>query len=95
MREIHVHAIRNALAIGRKLLMKILQNIYIYISHLDEKLISIKLSNDTYSCDDVHCKSIQHCQDIDYLCSSIINYCLESSVLAIPFVRSGNGDIPG
>ena len=30
-----------------------------------------------------------------HLCSSIINYCLESSVLAIPFVRSGNGDIPG
>ena len=38
---------------------------------------------------------IQHCQDIDYLCRSIINYCLEASVLAIPFVRSGNGDIPG
>ena len=71
------------------------ENIAEYKSHLDEKLISIKLSNDTYSCVDVHCKSIQHCQDIDYLCSSIINYCLESSVLAIPFVRSGNGDIPG
>ena len=27
--------------------------------------------------------------------SSIINYCLEFNVLAIPFVRSGNGDIPG
>ena len=66
---------------------------------MDEKFISIKLSNNTYCCDDVHCKSIQHCQDIDYnynyLCSSIINYCLESSVLAIPVVRSGNGDIPG
>ena len=52
------------------------ENIAEYKSHLDEKLISIKLSNDTYSCDDVHCKSIQHCQGIDYLCSSIINYCL-------------------
>ena len=63
---------------------------------MDEKLISIKLLNDTYNCDDVHCNSIQHCQDIDYLCRSIINYCLESSVLAaIPFVGSGNGDIPG
>ena len=71
------------------------ENIADYKSHLDEKLISIKLSNDTYNCDDVHCKSIQHCQDIDYLCRSIINCCLEASVLAIPFVRSGNGDIPG
>ena len=62
---------------------------------MDEKLISIKLSNDTYNCDDVHSKSIQHCQYIDYLCRSIINYCLESSVLAIPFVKSGNDDIPG
>ena len=62
---------------------------------MDEKLISIKLSNDTYNCDDIHCKSIQHCQDIDYLCRSINNYCLDASVLAIPFVRSGNGDIPG
>ena len=50
------------------------------------------MSNNTYNCDDVHCKSIQHCQDIDYLCRSIINYCLEYSVLAIPFVRSGNQD---
>ena len=71
------------------------ENIAEYKSHLDEKLIPIKLSNDTYNCDDVDCKSIQHCQDIDYLCRSIINYCLESSVLAIPFVRSWNGDIPG
>ena len=71
------------------------ENIADYKSHLDEKLISIKLSNDTYNCDDVHCKSIQHCQDFDYLCRSIINCCLEASVLAIPFVRSGNGDIPG
>ena len=62
------------------------ENIADYKSHLDEKFISIKLSNDTYNCDDVHCKSIQHCQDIDYLCRSIINYCLEASVLAIPFV---------
>ena len=51
--------------------------------------------NDTYNCDDVHCKSIQHCQDNDDLCRSIINCCLEASILAIPFVRSGNGDIPG
>ena len=51
------------------------------------------MSNDTYNCDDGHCKSIQHCQNIDYSCRSIINYCLEASVLA--FVRSGNGDIPG
>ena len=75
------------------------ENIAEYKLHLDEKCISIKLSNNTYCCDDVHCKSIQHCQDIDYnynyLCSSIINYCLESSVLAIPVVMSGNGDIPG
>ena len=60
-----------------------------YKSHLDENLISIKLSNDTYNCDDVHCKSIQHCQDIDYLCRSIVNYCLESSVLAIPLLGLG------
>ena len=59
------------------------------------KLISIKLSSDTYNGDDVHCKYIQHCQDIDYLWLSFINYCLKSIVLAIPFVRSGNGDIPG
>ena len=64
------------------------KNIAEYKSHLDEKCISIKLLNDTYNCDDVYCKSIQHCQDIDYLCRSIINYCLESSVLAIP-VRQG------
>ena len=69
------------------------ENIAEYKSHLDEKFISINLSNDTYCCDDVHYKSIQHCQDIYYLCRSIINYCLESYVLAIPFVRSGNGDI--
>ena len=62
---------------------------------MDEKFISIKLWNVTYNCDNVHCKSKQHCQDIDYLCRFIINYCVESSVLAIPFVRSGNGDIPG
>ena len=36
------------------------ENIAEYKSHLDEKLISIKLSNDTYNCDDLHCKSIQH-----------------------------------
>ena len=66
-----------------------------YKSHLDKKCISIKLLNDTYNCDDVHCKFIQHCQDIYYLSRSIINYCLESSVLAIPFVRSGNSDIHG
>ena len=34
------------------------ENIAEYKSHLDEKLMSIKLSNDTYNCDDVHCKSI-------------------------------------
>ena len=43
------------------------ENITEYKSHLDEKLISIKLSNYTYNCDVVHCKSIQHCQDIDYV----------------------------
>ena len=55
------------------------------ISGMDT-LISIKLSKHTYNYDYVHCKSIQHCQDIDYLCLSIINNCLESGVLAIPFV---------
>ena len=43
---------------------------------MDEKLIFFKLSNDTYNCDDIHCKPIQQCQDIDYLCRSIINYCV-------------------
>ena len=65
------------------------ENIAEYKSYLDEKFKSIKLSNDTYNCDDVHCKSIQHCQDIDYLCCYITNYSLESSALAIPFVRFG------
>ena len=59
------------------------ENIAEYKSHLDEKSISIKLSNDTYNCYDVHCKSIQRRQDIDYLFRYIIKYCLESSVLAI------------
>ena len=36
MREIHAHAIPNALAIGRKLLMKILQNIiHIWMKNFD------------------------------------------------------------
>ena len=47
------------------------------------------MSNDTYNCDDVHCKSIQHCQDIDYLCRSIMNYCLEARLLAIPLLGLG------
>ena len=54
------------------------ENIAEYKSYLDKKLIYIKLSNDTYNCDNVNYKYIHNCQDIDNLCRSIITYCLES-----------------
>ena len=50
------------------------------------------MSYDTYNCDDIH--DIQYYQDIDYLYHSIINHDIKSNILAIPFVRSGNNDIP-
>ena len=71
---------------------------YNYELQLQDNLnSSINLSQSVFNCKDWHCKCEQHKQDIEFLCNSIIDCCINAGLKTIPVTKffSGAKEVPG
>ena len=62
---------------------------------LNNKLSSIHVNTPAINCDNWHCQCVEHKNHINVLCSTLINYFIDSSRETIPMNRHTGKDVPG
>ena len=61
---------------------------------LNNRISDIKDNCVLLLCTDITCEKTQHKQEIDKICDSLINCCIDCSKLTIPMTKPNSGTMP-